>query len=237
VTEVTDASTFASTAIFAPTLADRRRDQLKVQANWQPSDSLLLVVSAAGGKDDYSMPSEYALRDSKLRLYTIDANYAISDAWNVNGFASYGTQKLNQARPAGAILAFDNTNTTIGVGATGRISEQIEVGGTLAYVSDNNAYAQALDPLANPASGALLAATGGLPDIKYQQTELRLYGKYALAKNQALRLDAIYQQTKYNDWAYEYGTVPFTYSDNTILTLDQNQSVVYLGVSYVYSWR
>ena len=237
VTEVTDPSTFSATAIFAPTLADRRRDQLKVQANWQPSDALLLVVSAAGGKDDYSMPTQYALQDSKMSLFTLDVNYALSDAWNLNGFASYGTQKLNQARPAGSILAFDNTNLTLGLGATGRISEQIEVGGTLAYISDNNEYAQTLDPLANPSSGALLAATGGLPDIKFQQTELRLYGKYALAKNQALRLDAIYQQTKYNDWAYQYGSMPYTYSDNTTVTLDQNQSVVYIGVSYVYSWR
>jgi len=237
VTEVTDPSTFPATAIFAPTLADRRRDQLKLQANWQPSDALLLVASAAGGKDDYSMPTQYALQDSKMSLFTIDANYALSDAWNLNGFASYGTQKLNQARPAGSILAFDNTNLTLGLGATGRISEQIEVGGTLAYISDNNEYAQTLDPLANPSSGALLAATGGLPDIKFQQTELRLYGKYALAKNQALRLDAIYQQTKYNDWAYQYGSMPYTYSDNTTVTLDQNQSVVYIGVSYVYSWR
>jgi len=195
------------------------------------------VASAAGGKDDYSMPTQYALQDSKMSLFTIDANYALSDAWNLNGFASYGTQKLNQARPAGSILAFDNTNLTLGLGATGRISEQIEVGGTLAYISDNNEYAQTLDPLANPSSGALLAATGGLPDIKFQQTELRLYGKYALAKNQALRLDAIYQQTKYNDWAYQYGSMPYTYSDNTTVTLDQNQSVVYIGVSYVYSWR
>lgn len=237
VTEVTDASTFPSTAIFSPTLADRRRDQLKVQANWQPTDALMLVFSAAGGKDDYSMPSEYALRDSKMSLFTLDATYAVSDAWNVNGFASYGTQKLNQARPAGAILAFDNTNTTIGVGATGRISEQFEVGGSLAYVSDNNAYAQTLDPLANPSSEALLAATGGLPDIEFRQTELRLYGKYALGERSALRLDAIFQQTRYNDWAYAYGSVPFTYGDNTTVSLDENQSVFYLGVSYVYRWR
>lgn len=237
VTEVADASSFPSTAIFSPMLADRRRDQVKVQANWQPSDALMLVASAAGGEDDYSMPSEYALRDSRMTLFTIDVNYAVSEAWNVNGFASYGTQKLNQARPAGAILAFDNTNATVGVGATGRLSEAIEVGGSLAYINDRNEYAQTLDPLANPSSGALLAATGGLPDIKFQQTELRLYGRYALAKNQALRLDAIYQQTKYDDWAYVYGAVPFTYGDNTTVTLDQNQSVVYLGVSYVYSWR
>ncbi len=237
VTEVADPSTFTSTAIFSPTLADRRRDQLKVQANWQPADALMLVFSAAGGKDDYSMPSEYALRDSKMSLFTIDVNYALSDAWNLNGFASYGTQKLNQARPAGAILAYDNTNTSVGVGASGRISEAIEVGGTLAYVRDNNEYAQTLDPLANPSSGALLAATGGLPDIRFQQTELRLYGSYALAKNQSLRLDAIYQQTKYGDWAYAFGAVPYAYGDNTTVTLDQNQSVVYFGVRYVYAWR
>jgi len=237
VTEVSDTSTFPTTAIFSPTLADRRRDQLKVQANWQPTDALFLMFSAAGGKDDYSMPTEYALRDSKMSLFTIDANYALSDAWNLNGFASYGTQKVNQARPAGAILAFDNTNTTIGFGANGRISEQIELGGSLAYVSDNNAYAQTIDPLANPSSEALLAATGGLPDIKFQQTELRLYGRYALAKNQALRLDAIFQRTKYNDWGYEYSGVPFAFSDNTTVSILQDQKVAYIGVSYVYAWR
>jgi len=237
VTEVTDTSTFPATAIFAPTLADRRRDELKVQANWQPTDELFLVFSAAGGKDDYSMPTAYALRDSKMSLFTVDANYALSDAWNLNGFASYGTQKLNQARPAGSILAFDNTNTTIGFGANGRISERVELGGSLAYVNDTNAYAQSLDPLANPSSEALLAATGGLPDIKFQQAELRLYGKYTLGERSALRLDAIYQHTKYNDWAYQYGAVPYTFSDNTTVTLDQNQNVVYIGVGYVYSWR
>ncbi len=237
VAEVTDPSTFPATAIFAPTLADRRRDQLKVQANWQPTDALMLVASAAGGKDDYSMPSQYALRDSRMNLFTVDANYAVSESWSVNGFVSYGTQKLNQARPAGAILAFDNTNTTVGLGLTGRVSEAIDVGGSFAYVRDNNAYAQTLDPLANPSSEALLAATGGLPDIKFQQTELRLFGRYALARNQALRLDAIYQQTKYDDWAYAYGTVPFTYGDNTTVSLDPSQSVVYIGVSYIYSWR
>ncbi len=237
VTEVSDTSAFPATAIFSPTLADRRRDQLKVQANWQPTDALFLMFSAAGGKDDYSMPSAYALRDSKMSLFTIDANYALSDAWNLNGFASYGTQKVNQARPAGAILAFDNTNTTIGFGANGRISEQIELGGSLAYINDNNAYAQTLDPLANPSSEALLAATGGLPDIKFQQTELRLYGRYALAKNQALRLDAIFQRTKYNDWGYEYSGVPYAFSDNTTVSILQDQKVAYIGVSYVYAWR
>ena len=34
------------------------------------------------------------------------------------------------------------------------------------------------------------AATGGLPEILYRRTELRLFGKYALSEKSALRLDA-----------------------------------------------
>jgi MtrB/PioB family decaheme-associated outer membrane protein len=238
VTEITDpASGFDSTAIFSPTLADRRRDQVKVLATWTPTDALLLHFSAAGGKDRFSAPSEYAVRDSRMDLYSIDVNYALSDAWNVNGFASYGHQKLNQARPAGAVLAFDNTNTTIGAGTAGRISETIEVGGSFAFIDDKNVYEQSLDPLANPSSGALLAATGGLPDIRFKQAEFRLFGKYMLAKNSTLRLDALYQRTKYNDWGYEYNGVPFAFSDNTTASIQQEQNVTYIGVSYIYAWR
>ncbi len=238
VTEVADPATgLPPTAIYPSTLADRKRDEIKVSATWQATDALLLQFSATGGKDEFPTPSSYAVRESRVSLYSVDASYALSDAWNLTGFASYGSQELNQARPAGAILAFDNTNITVGAGMNGRIGEKTELGASLAYIDDRNSYAQSLDPLANPSSGALLAATGGLPDVKFQQTELRLFGKYLLAKNSSLRLDAIFQRTKYDDWAYQYGSVPYLYSDNTTVTIQPQQNVFYLGVSYAYSWR
>jgi MtrB/PioB family decaheme-associated outer membrane protein len=238
VTEITDPATgFAPTAIFSPTLADRTRDLVEVTATWQATEALMIQFAGSGGKDEYSAPTGYALRDSKVQLYTVDANYAVSESWNVNAFASYGRQKYNQARPAGAILEFDNTNTTVGIGASGRIGAKLEFGGTLSYINDDNAYAQTLDPLAPPAEAALLAAAGGLPDIVFRQTELRLFGKYALAERSALRLDAVYQNTRYDDWSHLYGSTPYRYGDNSTISVSPDQSVFFLGVSYVYRWR
>jgi hypothetical protein len=238
VTEVTDPATgFAPTAIFAPTLADRKRDLLKATATWQATEVLMVQFTGSAGKDEFETPTGYSLRDDKVRLYTVDATWTLTEQWNVNAFASYGTQKFNQARPAGAIMAFDNTNTTVGVGTNGRIGEKIEVGATLSYINDENAYAQSLDPLAPAASAALLAAAGGLPDIVFRQTELRLFGKYALGAASALRVDAIYQNTKYDDWSYLYGTTPYRYADNSTVVLSPDQNVFFLGVSYIYKWR
>jgi MtrB/PioB family decaheme-associated outer membrane protein len=238
VTEITNPSAaFASTAIFMPTLADRKRDKVKLFASWQATDSLSLQFSAENGKDKFTAPSPYAVRDTRMNLYSVDANYVLSDAWSFNGYVSRGEQKLNQARPAGYILAFDNTSTNAGFGVVGKPSEKIELGGGVSLIDDKSVYAQSLDATASANTAALLAATGGLPDILFRRSELRLFGKYALNKRSALRLDAIYQRTKFNDWAYGFNDVSFTYSDNTTLTLDQLQSVTFLGVTYVYSWR
>jgi hypothetical protein len=238
VTEITDPATgFPSTAIFSPTLADRQRDKIKLFGSWQATDELSLQLSIETGKDTYDAPTAYALRDSRMDLYSLDATYVFSEEWSVNGFLSRGTQKLNQARPAGYVLAYDNTNTTAGIGVTGKPTETLSVGGSIAYIDDTSVYAQSLDPNAGLSSAQLLAATGGLPDIVFQRTEFRLFGNWALSEKSALRLDAVYQRAKFDDWAYAYNGVPFTYSDNTTVTQQQLQNVGYLGVSYRYAWR
>ena len=83
----------------------------------------------------------------------------------------------------------------------------------------------------------LLAVTGGLPDIVYKRTELRLFGTYGFSERSSLRVDAAYQHLTYDDWGYAYGGTPFLYSDNSTVVLQPTQNVGYLGVSYVYSWR
>lgn len=237
VTEVADpAAELGSSAIFMPTLADRRRDKVRVMAMWQPTDALSLQLSVEDGKDKYSAPTAYALQKSRMDLYSLDVSYAVSDAWSVNGYASRGAQKLNQARPAGSIIEYDNTSTNFGLGVNGRVGEKVELGGGLSYVNDKSEYAQSLDAGANPASAALLAATGGLPDIVFRRTEARLFGRYLLGKSSSLRLDAIHQRAKFNDWGYAYAGVPFTFSDNTTLKLQDVQNVTYVGLTYTYAW-
>ena len=114
VTEVSDPSTaFSSSAIFSPTLADRRQEKIKLYGNWQPDEKLALQFTAEGGTNKYTMPTAYALQNTRLSLYSVDGTYAISDNWNLTAYASWGQQTQNQARPAGSVMAFETTNTCL----------------------------------------------------------------------------------------------------------------------------
>jgi hypothetical protein len=61
-----------------------------------------------------------------------------------------------------------------------------------------------------------------------------LFGKYALDKKSAVRVDFVHQKSTYNDWAWGYNGVPYTYSDGTTLTQKTDQSANFIGVTYVY---
>lgn len=237
VSEVTDPATaFPSTAIFSPTLADRRQETIKFFGNWQPDEKLALQFSAEGGTNKYTMPTVYALQNTRMSLYSIDGTYVLSDNWNLTAYASWGQQTQNQARPAGSIMAFETTNTAAGVGVTGKPTGKLELGGTLSYVNEKSVYAQSLDTFAGADSAALLAATGGLPSITFRQTVLKLFGKYELDKNSVIGANLIYARALSNDWAWGWNGTPYTYGDNTTVNMNQSQSMTYLGVTYTYKF-
>ncbi|HWP11679.1 MAG TPA: MtrB/PioB family decaheme-associated outer membrane protein, partial [Ramlibacter sp.] len=240
VTEVTDPSdpaTGFATGIFMPTLADRKRDKLKLQADWQPSDVLSLQFIVETGKDRFSSPSSFGLRDASMNTLGMDATYALNDKWSLNGYVQGGRQQLNQSRPEQAFIAFDNTTTTVGLGFTGKPTGQLEVGGSLAFINDRSEFAQSLDGTAAPGSAALLAATGGLPDIVFKQTTLKLFGKYTLDKQSAVRVEVGHQRSTWDDWAWNYGGTPYVYSDATTINRNSNQKVSYMWVRYTYRWQ
>ena len=241
VSEVADPNSLGSglpaTAIYSPTLADRRRDKLKLFADWRPSESLALQFSAEDGQDRYPVPGAYGLRDTRMGLFSLDGSYALSESWNLSGYISAGRQTLNQARAGGYILAFRNTSTDFGLGVTGKPMSKLEVGGNLGFIDERDVYAQTADVYASPENLALLAATGGLPDTRYRQTALNLYGQYALTKESSLRLDFIYRNTRLDDWTWGYNNVPYTYSDGSTVTQSPNQHVALLGLSYSFKWR
>jgi hypothetical protein len=217
-----------------PTLANRQRDKAKIFADWVASESLTLQFSAEGGNDTFSAPTSYGLRSTRMSQFSVDAGYAISDKWAMTAYASQGNQTLNQARSAGYVLAYDNTSTSIGLGVTGKPTGTLEVGGSLSFTDDKSVYAQTLDAMAGTDSIALLAASGGLPNIVYRQTALKLFGKYAVDKKSTVRVDLVHQRSNVNDWAWGYNGVPYAYSDGTTVSQKPTQSVSVLGVTYVY---
>ena len=222
--------------VFPVNLADRRREKVRVSADWQPAEALSLQAGAEFGRDRYDMPSAYGVRRSDMDQIDLDATYAVNDNWNVNGFISRGRQELDQVRPGGAFLALDNTATMFGVGVTGTI-KKVEVGGNLSWLQDRSKYGQTLDANADLGSVALLGATGGLPDIVFRQTQLRLFAKYAIDKQSAVRLDVGHQRSRWADWAWNYNGVPFVYADGTTLNYRTLQNVSFLGLTYTRRWQ
>ncbi|MEO5671127.1 MAG: MtrB/PioB family decaheme-associated outer membrane protein, partial [Ramlibacter sp.] len=239
VTEISDPSSAASgfaNGIFMPNLADRQRDKLKLQADWQPTEKLALQLVAETGRDRFSSPSIYGLHSAGLRSLSLDGSFAVNDKWSLNSYVSYGRQALDQSRPDASIMAFDNKSTTLGIGFTGKPTAKWDVGGTLSFMDDRSIYAQTLDSTSGGANSALLAATGGLPDTVFRQTTLRLFGKYAIDKQSAFRIDLGHQRTTWTDWAWGYSGTPFVYSDGTTVNRKSGQSVSFLAVTYTRKW-
>lgn len=240
VTAVLDPSTAdsgLSTAVFMPTLADRRRDKVKLHADWQPSESLSLQLVGEQGQDKFTAPSSYGLRSSAMNTLSLDWSYAFSEKWSVNGFVSRAKQQLDQARPSGTALAFDNTSHNLGLGISGKPDSKLELGATLSLTDDLSTHVQTLDATAAAVDAALLAATGGLPDIAFRQARLKLFSKHALDKNSAVQISLIYQHASWNDWAWAFNGTPFVYSDGTTLSSKPVQKLGFIGITYIHRWQ
>jgi len=239
VTEVADPNapgSGLSTAIFMPTLADRKRDKIKLYGDWQPVEKLSLQFHAEDGRDRFSSSSVYGVRGAGMNQVGIDWDLAVTGSWTLNGYVAYGTQQLNQSRPGVSLIAFDNTSSGIGIGFAGKPMARYEVGGGLAYIDDRSHYAQTLDPAGAAENAALLAATGGLPDIVFRQASVRLFGTYAPDKHSSFRVDLRHQQSRWNDWAWGYNDVPYVYSDATTVRRQPVQNVTFIGFTYVRRW-
>jgi hypothetical protein len=220
--------------IFMPTLADRQRDKVKIYADWMPDKDWSVQFSAEEGTDKYSSPSVYGLKDTRMNQFSVDWSYEVSFRLQLNGYASKGLQTFNQSRNAGYSMAYDNSSTSFGLGFTAKPTSQLNLGGSLSLMEDVSTYAQTLDTTADAYTVASLAASGGLPDIMFRQTALKLFGKYALDKKSAVRVDLVHQKSTYNDWAWGYNGMPYTYSDGTTLGQKTDQNVSFIGVTYIY---
>lgn len=232
VTDLTDPALV--NGIFMPTLADRERDKIRIYADWMPDKDWAVQFSVEEGTDKYSSPSVYGLKKTRMNQLNVDWSYAVSFRLQLNGYASKGLQTFNQSRYAGYNMAYDNSSTTFGIGFTAKPTSQLDWGGNLSFVDDVSKYAQTLDGTADAYTVASLAASGGLPDITFRQTALKLFGKYALDKKSAVRVDFVRQKSKYNDWAWGYSGVPYTFSDGTTLAQKSDQSINFIGITYIY---
>jgi MtrB/PioB family decaheme-associated outer membrane protein len=213
---------YGTSGIYPSTMTDRSRDKVKLSAAWTPIDKLSLQFMLEDGKDTYTAPDDKGLRDTGMTSYGIDASLNLSRRWTLTGYVNRNSQTLHLDH-LGYLAELEDTNTSLGFGVVGKPSSKLEMGGDLSYMNDSNRY--------------LLNTGSGLPDVTYRVTTLKLYGKYAVKKNAGVRVDMVYQKAKIDKWTWGYNGTPFTYSDNTTVTMQPNQGVTFLGASYVYKFR
>ncbi len=233
----TNACIYNRTAIFPFIYMDRNEDKIRLMGNWTPMDRLSFQLFWDDGTDTYHGPTEHGLRKTKMGTVSLDATYTLSDAWKLNAYMSRGQQYLNSGHSTGYDADYKDTNTSFGAGVTGMPTSRLRLGADLVWENDKLAYTQTTDALASAANIALLASTGGLPDVTYRLLRLKLYGEYAVQKNAYVRLDFVHNRTFFNEWTYGNNGIPFLFSDNTTINAQQNQSVTFLGASYVYKFQ
>ncbi len=222
----------SANAIFPAFLADRERDKVKLSADWSPMEMLSLQFVIEDGKDKNNSAGTKGFRDSGVSLYSLDAALTLSEKWKLTAYASRGEQTLHVNHSTGYVADLTNVNETVGLGVVGKPTSRIEFGANLNFLNDRNRYGQVQDAALSAANRTFLAASGGLPDVTFRQTALKLFGTYALDKTSSMRVDLIHQRTKLDEWTWGYNGVPFTYVDNTTVSQQSHQNVTFLGVSY-----
>jgi MtrB/PioB family decaheme-associated outer membrane protein len=215
---------------YPMTMLDRKRDKVKVSADWTPIDRLSLQFMLEDGKDTYTGPTDKGLRDTGMRSYGVDAALMVSANWKLTGHVDQSNQTMHVDHNVGYLAELEDVNTSIGIGVVGKPTSKLEIGGDLSYLNDDNRYQQSM------ATGAAIVG-GGLPDVTYRMTSLKLFGIYAVEKSADIRVDLVHQSVRFDEWTWGYNGTPFAYSDNTTVSMQQNQNVTFLGASYVYKFR
>jgi len=222
--------TFNPVGTYPMTMLDRTRNKVRMSADWTPISKLSLQFMLEDGKDTYTGPTDKGLRDTGMNSFGVDAALSVSEKWKLTGYVNRSDQTNHVDYNIGYLAALEDVNTSFGIGAVGKLTSKIEIGGDLSYLNDDNRYQQSM------ATGAAIVG-GGLPNVTYRMTSLKLYGKYALKENADIRVDLMHQSVKFDEWTWGHNGTPFAYSDNTTVAMQPNQNVTFLGASYVYKFR
>jgi hypothetical protein len=236
---------------FPMNMADVDRTKFKLAANWSPTEQFELQVVAETGSDKNSMPfNAVALgkgwRESSTRLFSVDASYLVSDDWKINAYASTGSQNLMVNHSTGYMADLTSPTESFGLGVTGKASANLEVGAQLTLLRDTTRYGLLASPTTTgtlpnitqvaPSAANAAQAALGLPDVRYTSNTLNLFGKYALDKKSDIRFNVVYQRATLDEWSWSNNGVSFVYGDNTTVKMSPEQTVTFIGASYVYKF-
>ena len=229
---------FNGTGAFPYMFNDRKTEKVRAVADWTPTDRWSMQFVAENQSIRYNAVSSGGLQQTKMTLYSLDSSYELSENWKLTGYVSWGDQKNNTGQNSGYRTSIKDTTTAYGLGLTGKPSGKWEVGGKVSYLDDITKYPYTLYSENTNATALNQVDTyGGVPNVAYREFRVNAFGKYALDKKSAIRADVIYFWAQLHDYNYNNVGVPFTYQDNTTLSIDPNQEVAFFGLTYIYKLK
>lgn len=231
------ASVYPAAMVYPWMVSDRNRNKLRALADWSPTESFSLQVSAEEGTDHSTMPTVRGNRGTDMNLYSIDATWAFSDNMKFTAFASRGTQSVLVQHSTGYVMDLTNTNDAVGVGLTAQPTGKLQVGADVSYSRDIDHYGQSLAADASAANKTLLTTSGGLPDVTYRASTFKIWGNYSLDKQSDIRVDLVQQNAKLDEWTWNYNGSYYFYSDRTTISMKPDQKVTFIGIRYIYKWQ
>ena len=229
--------------VFPDLYMDRDRQRVRASLDWAASEQFSLQTVIEHGHDFYFRDSPVVsgaygevagARIISNDSFTLDGSYKVSDDWRVN---AYWTHSENRWKVNKASLADDTSNVseTVGLSLRGKVTSLFTLGGDLLALNDVAKFNNM------PATGNIagFGSTPGnfLPDIHYNNTRVNLFGLYSLDTQSAIRVNYVVQEFRSDDWQWGYNGVPFVYSDNTTVSSNLNQSMSFLGVTYIYKFN
>ncbi len=223
----------AGSNLIAPIhLADRRREKVRLSANWTPTERLGLQFMLDEARDNYSARDAMGIgpQKGKAQNYSIDGSYTFSEAWQATAWISRNDNHMDQTTAVGAAAgqiwaaALRNRGDAFGLGVRGKPHSRLEVGVDLSSNDITDEYQQ---------QAITGTARTSLPEVTTRITRLQLFTKYAIQKNSGVRLDYIYNRYSTNDWTWS----TWTYTDGTRLLQDPVQKTNFVGLSYYHRWQ
>ena len=244
--------------------ASRKQQMLKAGVNWQTTESLAIGLGGKFTDDKYDSLYGVKKGNSWSANLDANYSYSEQGTFSLYLTQEHKQRDMTDLQKSPAIVATatngatatalsvppgstwsdtqkdDDTTVGLGIKQNGLMNAKLELAGDLSYTMGKTVYTTVLNYAGLTTGGLTCSAPtvsncGTLPAVKNDVIQLKLTGKYKLAKDSLVMIGYLFQQMKSTD--YYYNGLQTGFSPAAMLPTNQqspNYKVHVVTVTYSY---